>query len=103
MLIHTSKEQAYKPSKERLQLNNIFWLLNKTGYDCEDERDIVKIIEENNLDVSQFEFPGESFEKFKQDVLDGKYDSKEYPDKMTDEEVEQMEKDIASGKSYVIY
>lgn len=48
--------------------------LLKLGYDLEDERDAVKIIENNNLDKSQFDFPYGSFEEFKKHTLDGEFD-----------------------------
>lgn len=91
---------SYKSSKEMLQINHIYWVLGNMGYDCEDERDIVKIIEENNLDISELEFPGGSFEKFKQDALDGKYDRQ--PRFATKESREQRKKDLVAGKIYTI-
>lgn len=90
---------SYEPSKEELLINHIYWVLGNMGYDCEDKRDIVKIIEKNNLDVSELEFPGGSFEKFKQDALDGKYDYVSHS--MTSEERKQLKKKWKAGKIYV--
>lgn len=93
---------CYEPSKEELQLNHIYWVLGNMGYDCEDERDIVKIIEKNNLDISELEFPGGSFEKFKQDALDGKYDLDESIF-MTDEQREELQRKLKNGEISITY
>lgn len=91
---------SYKPSKEELQIRKLHRKIDDMGYDYENEQDIVKIIEKDNLDVSQFEFPGGSFESYKQDVLDGKYDL-DMSCFGTEESDKQLKRDLKSGKLFV--
>lgn len=43
------------------------------GYPCCDARDVVMLIEKHHMDVSQFEFPDDNYELFKENFLLGKY------------------------------
>lgn len=64
----------YIQAEALIAIYRVMVKLDDMGYYAKSIRDVVKIIEENNIDISGFDFPGESFEKFKQDVVDGKYD-----------------------------
>ena len=66
----------YKPvsDKKTVKSNVIIRQLIELGYDIYDARAAIKIIEDNNLDKSQFDFPYGSFEEFKKHVLAGEFD-----------------------------
>lgn len=93
------------PSEEELKIREMMRIVDEKlfsmGFYPEDEWGVVKCIEENHLDVSQFDFPGGSFEMFRINVLAGKYDVKIYY--MTEERKREIEEGIASGKYTVTY
>lgn len=66
--------QHYSSPEPFKKLHHIIGILCDMGYDVEFARDVVIVIENNNLDKSQFDFPYGSFEEFKKFVLDGKFD-----------------------------
>lgn len=100
MNIDSLDRPKYKTPEYIIKAGVIMRCLDRMGYFCDDEHGIVRIIEENKLDVCQFDFPGGSFEQFKQDVANGKYDIQ--PKFSTNDSREQRKKDIASGKIYTI-
>lgn len=91
----------YEPPKYMLLIDDIMRKLYAMGYFCEDEHDIVKHIEENNIDASQFEFPEGDYEKFKENLDAGEYDVNIHW--MTDEHREQLKRDLAAGKISITY
>ena len=64
----------YKSDENELKADIIVRKLSKMGYSVNTERDAVQIIDNFNLDKSQFDFPYHSFEEFKKHVLAGKFD-----------------------------
>ena len=91
----------YKAPKDRILLGIIMRKLYTMGYFCEDEHDIVKYIDENNIDASQFEFPEGDYTKFKDNLDAGKYDVNIHW--MTDEHREQLKRDLTVGKISITY
>ena len=101
MSIRSLGTPEYKAPKDRILLGIIMRKLYAMGYFCEDEHDIVKYIEENNIDASQFEFPEGDYKKFKENLDAGKYD---VPDMtMSGEKWEQLQKNVSDGKVEIIY
>lgn len=84
----------YHLSVERRQNHQIIHSLIAMGYDIEQARDAVEIIESKNLDQSQFEFPYGSFDAYKQHVLDGEFDIDMAKRLMTDEKRNQLKKNV---------
>lgn len=92
---------SYDVLESDAQILAVIRKLEMMGYDCQDEYDIVRCIEMHCLDVSQFQFPGGSYEVFRKNVNDGKYDV--MLDFVSKEELEQSQKDVYSGKTFVVY
>ncbi len=92
----------YKISDNEKLLDSLEIALHHCGFlDCENPRVMVKIIEENNLDKSQFDFPYGSFEEFKKHVLNGEYDDDFVINFMTKDDVNDMIKSIEDGRSCI--
>ena len=73
------------------------------GYSVNTERDAVQIIDNFNLDKSQFDFPYHSFEEFKKHVLAGEFDYSEESFSSSEEEIEALHKAVAEGKLWITY
>lgn len=101
MSIRSLGVPEYKVLKDKVLLGIIMRRLYAMGYFCEDEYDIVKYIEENNIDASQFEFPEGNYEKFKENLNTGKYEVNVHW--MTNEDREQLKRDLAAGKISIMY
>lgn len=91
----------YEPPKHMLLIDNVRQKLYAMGYPCVDKRDIVKYIEENNLDISQFEFPEGDYEKFKENLDAGAYDVEIRV--VSDEELARDQEKLRNGELYVMY
>lgn len=91
----------YEPPKHMLLIDNVRRKLYAMGYPCVDKRDIVKYIEENNLDISQFEFPEGDYEKFKENLDAGAYDVEIRV--VSDEELARDQEKLRNGELYVMY
>ena len=72
--------------------------LEKMGYEVNEARTIVQVIETFNLDKLQFNFPYDSFEEFKKHVLAGEFDSDNSHFYATEEKCEQLRKDVEEGR-----
>lgn len=72
-------------------------------YDVEDAKVAIKIIEENNLDKSQFDFPYGSFEEFKKHVLAGEFDYDEKSFYSSKEEIEALDNAVKEGELWITY
>ena len=59
----------HKPSERDLKRDIVFRKLYDMNYNVLDERHAIHIIENNNIDKTQFDWPYGSFEAFKQHVL----------------------------------
>lgn len=92
----------YKITKSD-KMCNIMCELRRLGYDADDAKLAIKIIEDNNLDKSQFDFPYESFEKTKAHVLAGEFDYDDKPFSSSPEEIEALDKAVKEGKLWVTY
>ena len=90
-----------KPDDAGLKIREIERKLAAIGLFPNGEREIVKCIEDNHLDVSQFDFPCGSFEVFKTDVSNGKYDFD--MSILSDDERNQLFSDFDGGKFNVTY
>ena len=93
------------PPKEEIQAGVIVRSLLRLGYDIEDERDAVKIIEYEGIEKFNFDYPYGSFEAFKKHVLAGEFDFDIEKDiKLgTKEDHEKLEKAVEEGKLWVTY
>ena len=54
----------HKPSEVNVKSNYIVRMLFKAGYDIDDERDAVKLIEEKGVDKFDLDYPYGSFEEY---------------------------------------
>ena len=94
----------YEPvsDKKTVKSNIIIRQLFGMGYDVDDARSTVKLIEDNNLDKSQFDFPYGSFEEFQKHVDAGEFDYKFSKKNMyvTDEQRKQIEQEMREGKGW---
>ena len=102
MPIPRLKMSEYKLTK-RDKMTNVVIKLRVMGYDIEDPRIAIKIIEDDNLDKSQFDFPYDSFEETKAHVLAGEFDFDESSMIITDERREELRKAVEEGKLWVTY
>lgn len=64
----------YKSSEVNRKADRIVSKLCDMGYDICDERDAIHVIECDNLDKSQFDYPYGSYGEFKKRVLEGEFD-----------------------------
>ena len=77
--------------------------LCKLGYDVGDARSAIKIIEDNNLDKSQFDFPYDSFEETKSHVLAGEFDYDIDSFATSQEKIDELHKAVKDGKLWITY
>ncbi len=82
---------------------NVERKLRVLGYDVDDPRTAIKIIEDDNLDKSQFNFPYESFEETKAHVLVGEFDFDIDLFASSQEEIEALDKAVKEGKLWITY
>lgn len=91
----------YKSDENELKADIIVRKLSKMGYSVDTERDAVQIIDNFNLDKSQFDFPYHSFEEFKKHVLAGEFDYDEKSFFSSKEECEELDKAVKEGRLWV--
>lgn len=92
----------YKSSERDLKRDIVFRKLYDMDYNVLNERHAIHIIEEYNIDKTQFDWPYGSFEVFKQHVLAGDFDRK-ITTEITKEQHDQFKKDVKEGKLFVMY
>lgn len=74
------------------------------GYDICTAKEAIQIIESEKLDKSQFNFPYNSFDEFKEHVLSGELEIGSIDDMfMTKERREQLDKDVREGRLWITY
>lgn len=56
------------------KMSRIESILLQLGYRTDTGKDVIDAIEQNHLDLSQFDFPYGSFEAFKEHALSGEFD-----------------------------
>ena len=82
---------------------NVERKLRVLGYDVDDPRTAIKIIEDDNLDKSQFDFPYESFEETKAHVLAGEFDYDIDSFATSQEKIDELHKAVKDGKLWITY
>lgn len=93
----------YKVNEKWWKVNYIVRTLVRAGYDIGDAREAIQIIESENLDKSQFDYPYASYDEFKKHVLLGEFDIDVNSMMMTKERREQLDKTVREGKLEIIY
>lgn len=88
---------------EKSKMMDIVVQLYRMDYNVDNARDAIQIIEVFKLDKSQFNFPYGSFEEAKKHVLFGEFDFDENAMMMTNEEREQLRKDVEKGRTWITY
>lgn len=90
---------AHKVNEKWFKVNYIVRTLVRAGYDIGDAREAIQIIESENLDKSQFDYPYASYDEFKKHVLLGEFDidvdsmimiNKKTPEQIREEQINQM-------------
>ena len=96
------KHTKTQHDKDMDKIYEIIEHLYNMGYTyCENEHDIIKIIETDNIDISQFNFPENNYEKFKQNVQKHKYEIQ--LNIMTKEDEQQLKSDLKNKKINIMY
>lgn len=93
-------EEASQNCRLMSRLEN---MLDDLGYCTDTGKDVVDAIEQNNLDLSQFEFPYGSFEAFKEHALDGEFDMDVYACAASYEEIAELHQLVEDKKLWVLY
>lgn len=88
---------------ERSKMTDIVVQLYRMGYNVDNARDAIQIIEVFELDKLQFNFPYGSFEEAKTHILSGEFDFDENAMMMIDVEREQLKKDVEDGRTWITY
>ena len=103
MPVPKGKRFRCKSPDNILKFHHILYILRGMMFDVEDAKAAIKIIEENNLDKSQFNFPYGSFEEFKKHVLNGAYDVNIDSVFISKEEHQKLDDAVEEGKLWVTY
>ena len=93
--------QRHKPSEVKVKSNYIVRMLFKAGYDIDDERDAVKLIEEKGVDKFDFDYPYGSFAEYKKHVLAVDFDIE--IKLATKGDHEKLQQAVKEGKLWVTY
>lgn len=94
--------EYHKPSNQNImKMITIEHLLNNMGFPVKTGKDVVDIIEKNGLDLSQFNFPYDSFEVFKEHALSGEWGSESWP--TPPEKVAAFRKEVKDRKLWFRY
>lgn len=92
----------HKVDENRNKMGRIISDLCDMGYDICTAKEAIQIIESEKLDKSQFNFPYNSFDEFKEHVLSGELEMKSL-NMMTKEEQEQLDRDVREGRLWITY
>lgn len=93
-----------KLTENERRLEHIRWTLACCmDYDIDGARDIIRVIEENHLNKSQFEYPYNSYDEFKKHVLAGDYDIDVDSMLMTNKERKERNHRIKEGKTCISF
>ena len=92
----------YRSSERDLKRDIVFRKLYDMHYNVLNERHAIHIIENNDIDKTQFDWPYGSFEAFKQHVLAGDFNRK-ITTEITKEQHDQLTKDVEEGRSQITY
>lgn len=88
---------------ENDRMDNVMRQLYKIGYDVEDAKTAIWVIEKFHIDKSQFDFPYHSFEEFKKHVLAGEFDYDTDTFASSQKEIDELHKAVAEGKLWITY
>ncbi len=88
---------------ENDRMSNVMRQLYKIGYDVEDAKTAIWVIEKFHIDKSQFDFPYDSFEEAKKHVLAGEFDYRKKSFSSGKEKIEALHKAVKEGKLWVTY
>lgn len=94
---------VYKSSDKKLKVHDIIRLLRKMGYDVDDARSAVNVIERYELDKSQFNYPYDSFDEFKKHVLAGEFDINIQEKILTEQERRELDDAVKEGRLWITY
>lgn len=103
MPIPKLKSPMYTPSEKDLRIHQIVYSLRDMGYNADDARSAIRVIEEYELDKSQFQYPYDSFDEFKKHTLEGEFDIDIQSDLMTKQEQKALDDAVREGKLWVTY
>lgn len=92
----------HKVDENRNKMGRIISDLCDIGYDICTAKEAIQVIETKKLDKSQFDFPYNSFDEFKEHVLSGELEMKSL-NMMTKEEQEQLDRDVREGRLWITY
>lgn len=92
----------HKVNENRNKMGRIISDLCDMGYDICTAKEAIQVIETKKLDKSQFDFPYNSFDEFKEHVLSGELEMKSL-NMMTKEEQEQLDRDVREGRLWITY
>lgn len=96
-------EMNNEPFRNIVRMNNLENTLADMWFSVTTGKDVVDIIEQNHLDLSQFDFPYDSFEVFKEHALSGEFDVDVSKILSSREEIDKMHKRIKDKKLWVRY
>lgn len=91
----------HKVSENDRKLHALENTLYDMGYNCDEPKDMIKVIEIFRLDKSQFDFPFGSYDAFKAHIANGEYDNYGVVKLMTDEELDALDKAIKEGRAHM--
>lgn len=90
-------------SKNIMKMSRIENMLEYMGYGVNTGKDVVNAIEQNHLDLSQFDFPYGSFEAFKEHALVGEFDFDSDNWKASSEQIVEIRQKVKDKKLWVRY
>lgn len=85
------------------RMSNVMRQLYKIGYDVDDAKTAIWVIEKLHIDKAQFDFPYGSFEEAKKHVLAGEFDYHKKSFSSGKKEIEALHKAVAEGKLWITY
>lgn len=103
MPIPRLKKSEYRSSEEISRLNGIIYILRKQGYDVDDAKSVINVIDTLRLDKSQFNFPYDSYAIFKQRAYAGEFDVDINVAMVSEEHCKELDKAVKEGKLWVTY
>lgn len=86
-----------------VRMNDLENALYDMGFSVDTGKDVIDAIEQNHLDLSQFDFPYGSFEVFREHALSGEFDIDVYSCAASSEEIAELHQLIKDKKLCVRY
>lgn len=88
---------------ENDRMSNVMRQLYKIGYDVENAKTAIWVIEKLHIDKSQFDFPYGSFDEAKKHALAGEFDYDTDTFVSSHEEIDELDKAVKEGKLWITY